>query len=332
MNKDNKTTTINGQVYDMVTGMPVAPSKGSAPTKQPEAKRNASNSNARQVHGQTQRSSTLRRSPARKPASKAANQAPANAIQPKKSRPTVAMDIAKSPKIKKFGGTKPAGAPASAVAAKSTDLAPTKHPHELKANQKINQKKQAAAPTKHTPSKEIKEAEIKKALDSAKSEKKPKRTRKSSAKRKKTTRITLIAVSLIAVIAIVIWINLPPIWVRVAASQTGVEATFPHFRPDGYSLKLPIETSNNQVKMTFVSNQNDTSFTLVQEKSQMDSQAVRSMVEGLSDGQFLTVEDSGLTIFTFDGNAAWVNKGVLYSLAGDAPLPRDTIANIAKSL
>lgn len=238
------------------------------------------------------------------------------------------MDIAKSPTIKKFSGSK-ATDPAKQA---STDLAPPKHPHELKANQKMNQKKQATTPIKHTPAKEVKEAEIKKALNSATTPKKPKRTRTFSAKRKKATRITLITASLITVVAVILWINLPAIWIKVAASQAGVEASFPHYRPDGYSLRLPIETKDNQVKMTFASNQNDTTFTLVQEKSQMDSQAVRSMVEDLSDGQFLTVEDSGLTIFTFNGNAAWVNHGVLYSVAGDASLTRDTIASIAKSL
>lgn len=314
----------------MVTGMPVTkPEAPAAAAAVPAApKRNAGNADARKVHSSTQRPTTLRRTSTKRPVATAPKAAPANAIQPKKSRPAVSMDIAKSPKINKFNGNKPTGSTSS----KPADLVAPKHPHQLKANQKMNQKKQATAPSKHTPAKEIKETEIKKALDSAAATKKPKRVRKSSAKRKKATRITLIAVSLVAVIAIILWINLPSIWIKVAASQTGVEASFPHYRPDGYSLRLPIEAKDNQVKMTFASNQNDTSFTLVQEKSQMDSQAVRSMVENLSDGQFLTVEDSGLTIFTFNGNAAWVNRGVLYSLAGDAPLPRDTIASIAKSL
>jgi hypothetical protein len=47
---------------------------------------------------------------------------------------------------------------------------------------------------------------------------------------------------------------------------------------------------------------------------------------------YITYNERGLTIYTYNSNAAWVNNGVLYTIDGDAPLSSDQIRRIATSL
>ena len=55
------------------------------------------------------------------------------------------------------------------------------------------------------------------------------------------------------------------------------------------------------------------------------------MIEENSKGRFLTSRDRGITVYTHDGNAAWVNRGILYTIEGDAGLSSDAIMRIANS-
>ena len=75
----------------------------------------------------------------------------------------------------------------------------------------------------------------------------------------------------------------------------------------------------------------NTSFVISQSNSPWNSDAVRSMIEENSKGRFLTSRDRGITVYTHDGNAAWVNRGILYTIEGDAGLSSDAIMRIANS-
>lgn len=47
---------------------------------------------------------------------------------------------------------------------------------------------------------------------------------------------------------------------------------------------------------------------------------------------YLTYQEQGLTIFSFDNKAAWVNGGLLYSVEGNAQLSSEQILRLATSL
>ena len=312
----NDTITVNGQSYDKQTGLPVSTPAPGRPARQTPNHRPATS-----LHGGAQKSKTLRRTPPKKP-------------QPDITSPMVArrpqrrsLDIARHPEVKKI-------APAPARTPESPDIAPRAHPHVEKANQHIAAKKTAQHPAPHRPMtpKETKDAEIARALDSAptKKEKRPKKQR--SHRHKKIRRISLISISIAIVLGAIIWINLPALSVHFAATQTGVAAAIPHYTPDGFRLRLPIQTNDNQVTITYTATNGDTSFILQQSNSSWNSDAVRAMVEEDSKGGFLTSRDRGITVYTYNGNAAWVNRGILYTIEGDAGLSSDAIMRIANSL
>lgn len=314
------TITVNGQTYDTVTGLPVTVPSSSAPKQvKPVA---AAKQNAQTLHATTQRSKTLRRSTQPKKPVVAKPTPASNPIA--KQRPARRLlDIARHPEAKKFAP------PSTSRDKQPNDIAPRQHPHTVKAKKALAAKKQPAAPVAQPPAKAIKEAEIARVLREATPNKQqPKQSQRMS----RRMRIGIIVAASIVIIGAVVWVNLPTLSVKLAAAQSGVDAQLPHFTPDGYTMALPVDAETNRVAMTFTSRQTNTKYTLTQEKSPWDSQAVRLMVEAESNGQFLTTQDRGLTIYTYGENAAWVNKGILYKITGDSELSSDIILRIANSL
>jgi cation transport ATPase len=324
-------TVVNGQSYDNETGMPIAGKPAQSPAKKGTEAAGASRGvdAARVTTANTERSKTLRRTALKKPAAAQATPVaatPANQVTPRTPRRRVS-DIARHPSVQKH-------APAPVAPVKSSDIAPRTHPHVVKANVHMAQKRAAVAPApSHGAPKNAKEAEISKAMASAPSKKEQTvaHKRQSTKGRKKAIKITAIIVSILIVLAVIAWFLLPTLLMKLAGFQTGVPATLPQFTPEGYSLSFPIKSDNNTVTSTFRAAGNS-SFTLSQAKSAWDSDAVRAMVEKQSNGQFLTAVDRGLTVYTYGGNAAWVNKGILYTISGEPPLSSDTIMDIAQSL
>jgi len=125
-----------------------------------------------------------------------------------------------------------------------------------------------------------------------------------------------------------------PSWsVHVAAGQAGIDATYPEYRPDGYSLDGPVTYNDGQVTIDFAANTGSSKFSLKQSKSSLDSSAVLdSIVHKKVGDKYITNQERGLTIYTYDGNATWVNAGILYSIDGNAPLSSEQIRRIATSL
>ena len=333
--KQHDIITVNGQSYDTVTGLPVA--KAQSTPKPAPVKKTAQTSPAHSLHAATQRSTTLRRATAPKPQPTVPKGTKmVSDIQPRRRPGTHSLDVARHPQVGRMPqNVHNQDTPKSAAKTHAnTDTGPRQHPHVVQAERHLAGKKQTVSTVTPQSSKATKEAEISKALATAvtpKADDKPHKKR-SKKTRTRTMRLTAIVASVVIIVIIAVWVNLPTLSVAFASAQSGVNADFPHFTPDGYSLKLPVDAQSNRVTMTFSSNQNATSFSLSQEKSAWDSQAVRALVEEQSKGQFLTTQDRGLTVYTYDGNAAWVNKGILYKLSGDSRLSNDTIMRIASSL
>lgn len=343
--KQEKTITVNGQTYDTATGLPVPSSTKTAPAPTTK-KATPSVTSATTLHSATQRSRTLRRTTATKPQPKKTT--PAAVAQPKtalasdilpRRRPGRQLtDIARHPQVSRTSANtssmmtkKPT---ATAPLAAKKDVSPRQHPHAVRTEQRLSQKKNMMGGNQQKSSlsaKQVKDIEITKALASKST--KTEKTPRARLKRSKTFKIGVISASIAVALIILLWINLPSISIALASVQSGVNADYPHYTPEGYRLQLPIEAKDNQLSMTFASNQNqDSSFLLSQEKSSWDSEAVRAMVEEQSKGQFLTTQDRGLTVYTYSGNAAWVNKGILYKISSNSALSNDTIKRIASSL
>ncbi len=308
-----KIITINGRNYDAHTGMPI--SETEAEPQVPKATPARAHTPHSHLHQTAQKSHTLNRRVVKKEISPA--------------RP-VLHPVKKSPMVTKFAAH-PSGFTHSLPAAKPADIAPRQHPMVTKANQHLQQQK---APVALKPSQVIKQEAVKEALEKAPA--KHEKNEVTPKKRSKFARFSSIASASLALLLLggyFTYLNMPNLSVRVAAAQAGINASYPEYKPDGYSLNGPIAYNQGQVSMKFAANAGPQNYTIDQAKSSWDSSAVLDNYVKKKVGEnYIIYNERGLTIYTFDGNAAWVNGGILYTISGDAPLSSDQIRRIATSM
>lgn len=326
---NEKTVEINGTVYDKITGMPIRRTDA-APLKQ--------RSHAATVHRKLQKSTTLNRNYVQR---QTVTQVPV--AQPKVTSIPVkeaAHEAIRSPMIQKYAK--------HPVATKS---APRRKPHESLSPPAVHpmvQQVHAARQTKQQPIKKvpkpsdiIKAEAIQTALDSAPTshpkQRAPRRPKQRTNKYLfgRAFSFASSGVALLLIAGYFTYMNMPNLSVRVAAVQAGVQADYPGYRPSGYSLAGPVSFDEGRVAMNFGSNGTDRAFTLTQTRSGWDSAAVYEnyVAPRVDDsGNYTTTTSGGLTIYSWSGNAAWVNNGVLYTVDGDAPLTPDQIQRMATSL
>jgi hypothetical protein len=322
-----KTVTINGRAYDAHTGMPLDEPAEKTPEKEVSPKR--SPLHHKSLHSAPQKSHTLNRRTVKKLQVAPAVSAPApTPKEVKQETKTPAPQQAhKSPSITKF-----APHPTGVKHRVMSDIAPAHpHPNVLKAHQKLEHQKLQAAANAPKSSHAIKEEAIKNALEKA-----PAKNAKQVKTRRKLPRFASIASAAFALLLLggyFTYLNMPNLSVRVAAAQAGINASYPEYKPDGYSLRGPIGYNEGEVTMKFAANAGPQNYTVAQTKSSWDSSAVLdNYVRDKAGDNYITYNEHGLTIYTFDGNAAWVNGGILYTINGDAPLSSDQIRRIAVSM
>lgn len=140
--------------------------------------------------------------------------------------------------------------------------------------------------------------------------------------------------ALLCVVGIVYFVgsSIPDISVKVAAIQTGIEASYPSYVPRDYSLS-DINSEDGKITMTFKGPEKAT-FTLTEEKSSWDSTALlRNYVEPTWQTNYITTHEQGITIYISGANAAWVNGGVLYKInASNNTLTKKQLRNIVTSM
>lgn len=126
--------------------------------------------------------------------------------------------------------------------------------------------------------------------------------------------------------------NIPDISVKVAAMQTGIEASYPTYVPRDFSLS-DISSENGKITLSFKGPQK-AAFTITEEKSSWDSTALlRNFVEPTWQSNYITTHEQGLTIYISGSNAAWVNGGVLYKITTTSnDLTKKQLRNIVTSM
>lgn len=206
-------------------------------------------------------------------------------------------------------------------------------------------KRSAAAVTDNTSratAKELKDQAIKKALAEATLKSTDTTSNKKTHSKSKDKihfgfgRVMLaLSCAAVAVFAIVYFVNLnmPDISLRVAAMQTGIDATYPGYVPRDYSVSS-ITSENGKVTMDFQNSNTGDSFTLIEETSSWDSNALMSnYVKDEFGDNYTVVREQGLTIYISGSDAAWVNKGIVYKLnTKTGSLTNKQIKSIATSL
>lgn len=317
------TVTINGVIYDKHTGMPIANSSSLAGTATKPRAAQA----AHTVHHKVQKSATLNRRYVKPTTKKPAPHTVAVKVQ--------AAAPAAQHAIMHFAKHPVENAPKRPAKRTPIDIAPTVHPMVQRVAAASQQKKKPATTLK--PSHIIKQEAIEKSLSQstpAKHRHRDKSAKHSVAKRRgRTFQLAAAGFALFLVAGYFTYLNMPNLSVRVAAAQAGINASYPSYRPSGYSLTGPVAFNEGEVTMKFAMNGTNQSFTLTQVKSGWDSAAVQSNhVIPAAGSEYSVTQASGLTIYTYGHDAAWVNGNILYTIKGDASLTPDQVQRIATSL
>jgi hypothetical protein len=273
------------------------------------------------IHQVTQKSQTLNRSIVKKTSQGISQH---TQLQPR-------ADIVRHSSVVRFAPHPSGVMPKTAMAA--PDTGPIAHPMIEKAQLRHKQQKNQPQKLAPKPSQVIKDEAIKESLAKAPSHS---ANHKQVKQKKHYPRFVSIASASLALLLLggyFTYLNMPSLSVRVAAAQAGVNASYPSYHPDGYSLNGPVAYSQGQVTMKFASNSGPQNFTVNQSKTSWDSSAVLdNYIKTKAGDNYLTYDEHGLTIYTYGGNAAWVNGGILYTVTGDAPLSGDQIRHIATSM
>lgn len=214
------------------------------------------------------------------------------------------------------------------------DIAPTANQLEQTARQR-----QAIIKQQQTrsvlPSQVIKQQAIQEATDKmlTRQQRKEIKPTKNPSLWRRLVSIGSTAIAVLLLGAYFTYINMPALSTRIAASQAGINASYPNYQPSGYSLNGPVAYQQGSVIMKFAANGSNENFTLAQTRSEWDSSAVlENYIKPKSRDKYTTTAANGLTIYSYGTHAAWVNAGILYTVDGNAELAPEQIQKIAASL
>ena len=334
---------INGRAYNTITGLvmnDIDVKETEIKKEQSISKRGTSVSNIHAAH--VQKSNTLNRRHVKMP------QRTPLATKPQKARVDVKQHIA----VKKFSTSivsKPA--PQKIAINRPAEAHPvTRRAQQrpLSVNTKLRKERQplamamnnnplvAVAPQKiekpaTKTAHQLKNEAIEKALSNEiiSNKKARRRQKKGGALRWLNTFSVGFAVMLLG--GYLTYLSMPNISIKMAAVQSGIDAKYPGYKPDGYALNGPIKFKSGEVSMKYAYADGSSEYTITQQKSGWNSSAVKEFFSEKHKNPNTTMID-GLTIYSGGKEAAWVNGGILYQISGDANLSSSQIEKIATSL
>lgn len=171
-----------------------------------------------------------------------------------------------------------------------------------------------------------------KALTEATSHEQPKHkaTRNKPYRRLVSSLAAMAAVLVIG--GFVTYLNRASVQLQVASVRAGFQASMPTYAPSGFE-RQSASNQDKAVAINFVSPASNEGFTLTQQSSDWDSQTLFDSIVAVNDNSYQTVQSNGRTIYIYgNGNAAWVDGGILYKVNGDAGLNSDQIISLATSM
>jgi len=315
--KNDKIVTINGQNYDVSTGLPIGKPKPDSIQEKNDIKN---------VHSLTHRSDKLR-----------SNNTPriVSDIKSPKRKISQRMDISRSKNISHFANRNTKVASLSTNTKKQMDLKPPRHSLVVSAEKKqlTNKSLDEIKKEKILP-KDVKQQSTKSTTKNTKLVKNTSHKKIFFNRKSKFINIAVIVIVLLIIAGYLTYLNFPSISVRIAGVQAGIDATYPEYKPSGYKIYGPVAYTDGAVVLNFHSNFDSSKFVIKQSKSSWDSSAVKIQADKESKNETSESKEGGLTIYTYNNNmnAIWVNGGILYTISGDAKLSGEQIRHIATSL
>ena len=297
---------------------------------------------AKSARRKTQTSTTLNRKYVKRPA----KSSDVTVKVRKSSKVAKSGDSMKTTKISHFHNTGMSASQKQVMTDDSDVMKVEEHPMHSFAKTKMQERyamsntPMPAGPT----AKELKDQAIKKALAEAsapemsKKEKRNKKTDDGVAGKMRFGfgRIMLaISCAAVAVFAVAYFVNLnmPDISLKVAAMQTGINASYPNYVPRDFSISS-ISSEDGKVVLDFKNSNSGDAFSITEETSSWDSNALlTNYVKDAFDDNYSIIREQGLTIYTTNNAAAWVNGGIVYKIdISSGSLTNKQIRSIATSL
>ena len=306
-----------------------------------------SNQQAMNAHRQVRTSTTLNRKYVKRPT---------------KSTDDVVVKIERSPQVKHFYTpavetqqtaaqvAKQAAKQATKQAAEEAMQPAMAHPMQARVNSRMQTRRGAGKATQQNTAqvsaRQLKDQAIQKALADA--EKVNKTTAKTkaveaeeSAKLDFKSRFTVprialaLSCAMAAVFAIVYFVNLnmPDISLKVAAMQSGFDASYPSYVPRDFNLN-GITSESSKIVLSFRNSTNGYSFTLTEGRSSWDSTALlNNYVKQNLTSDYTLIREQGLAIYSDGKKSVWVSGGMMYVLeTTSGTLSKKQICAIATSL
>ena len=342
-----KTVTINGTLYDALSGLPLKRTITVHDEPSKYAGRSAPSVQSHTVHSSTQKSATLQRQFVKRRPTETTTHSSVSSIHNRSSQMTRTTPVTpRHPAVARFAANPKTNSSSvkttsahntSATSNHSSDIAAGSHPIVSKADSHVYALKtkslQQSTPVVHASAKTIKNSHIKRALENAPSHTKNHKQVKQPRRRfSNVMRFSSLGLGALLFGAYATYLTMPNLSVRYAAAQSGISAQYPSYHPDGYS-RGQLAFNDSAVRLNFKSNAGPQDFVLTQTNSNWDSSAVKEQYAAKQwSGDVDTITEQGLTIYRHGGEAAWVNGGILYTISGDASLSPSQIRNIATSL
>lgn len=159
----------------------------------------------------------------------------------------------------------------------------------------------------------------------------PRRTKKPKSRIGRWLQVASVGLAIMLIGGYFTYLGMPNISTRIAAIQSGVNAKYPGYRPTGYALSGPITFKSGEVRMKFAYADGGQSYTITQQKSSLNSAALKETLTA-DGGDVQTTTAGGLTIYSTDRTASWINGGVLYQITLGGALSSEQVTKIATSL
>ncbi|MDR0397787.1 MAG: hypothetical protein LBH36_01210 [Candidatus Nomurabacteria bacterium] len=328
---------INGQKYDASTGLPVRSEQKNSTTA------NVNAVNSALIHTKTQHSNTLNRKYVAKSKAQVAKQKSAAEkarLEQFKRRYAAAEAQAQAMRAriasKKRGVRLQPLAQGDIVSVKNQpnqdEEQPQQHTLAAKANQVVQSRKPVMK--RHLTAKEMKQRDISAAFERiAENEAEAKKVKKEVGRvftRRRLAGVLSGTLAILLLVGYLAYLNMPAISVRIAAMQSGVDVSYPSYKPIGYDMNSLATVKDERVAMIFSGESGQ--YTITQQKSSWDSSAVLSnYVKREWGNNYEVSKERGLTIYKHDGKAAWVNGGVFFVVDGPKSIS-DQIEKIAISM
>ncbi len=336
MSTKKQTVIINGKTYDMASGQPLSAPDASpvksrvisdiAPNNQGILAKKAKPAQATNVHkaarevaphtrANPQKSTTLRRDILKKPVSK---------VRPDAGK--IHRRVQKSERITKFAPS----APQPAAPKVDTDLAA-----QTKALERAHAEHIAKAEHKsaHISSRVIKEHLLGQAIDKVPVSEEVHPSSAQSVRKSRFASVAMTSVALLFLGGYLTYINIPNLSVRIAAASTGIDASLPSYQPAGYRIHGPISYQDGEVNVNYKSNNSSQGYKITQRPTDWDPIAtLDNYVESDSKNDYQIHSVQGLTVYTYNKKAVWVNGGILHIIAGNAPLSNQQVEHIVASM